>query len=63
MFDEVKVFSATMHRDRDGLGERITNWISAHCDELEIVDKTVLQSSDNQYHCLTVSLFCRHRHS
>ena len=62
MFDEVKVFSATMFRDRGQLGERITKWINAHRDGLEIVDKTVQQSSDNEYHCLSIILFCRKLH-
>ena len=61
MFDEVKVFSATMHRDRDELGERITKWINERRSEIEIVDKVVQQSSDNQYHCLTITLFFRRR--
>ena len=61
MFDEVKVFSATKFRDRDQLGELVTEWISAHHAELEIVDKTVQQSSDKGFHCLSIVLFLRRR--
>ena len=56
-FDGVKVFSATKARDRDDLGSRITSWISNNKDKMEIVDKKVTQSSDNEYHCFTVTIF------
>jgi hypothetical protein len=29
--------------------------------QLEIVDKTVTQSSDKEFHCLTITLFYRER--
>jgi len=54
----VKVFSATKAKDRDELGEQVTRWLRANAD-LEIVDRTVVQSSDNEFHCLTVVLFYR----
>lgn len=54
----VKVFSTTLARDREALGETITRWIAEH-PELEIVDKVVRQSSDRQFHCLSVTLFYR----
>jgi hypothetical protein len=56
-FDGVKVFSATKARDRDDLGSRITDWISNNKTKIEIVDKKVTQSSDNEYHCFTVTIF------
>ena len=59
-FTGVKVFSATKARERDEIGEVITQWLSAHPD-LEIVDRVVLQSSDNEFHCLTITLFYRAR--
>lgn len=55
-FDGVKVFSATKAREREELGGVITRWLRDH-PEYEIVDKSVTQSSDNEFHCLTVSLF------
>lgn len=54
----VKVFTTTLARDREALGETITRWIAEH-PELEIVDKVVRQSSDRQFHCLSVTLFYR----
>ncbi len=55
-FNGVKVFSATKAREREELGERITEWIRSHPDA-EIVDKVVTQSSDYEFHCLTISIF------
>jgi len=60
MFTGVKVFSATKAKEREELGEQVTRWMRANGD-LEIVDRTVVQSSDNEFHCLTVVLFYRHR--
>lgn len=59
-FSGMKVFSATKARERSELGEKITSWLREH-DEVEIVDKKVTQSSDNEFHCLTVTLFYRDR--
>ena len=56
-FDGVKVFSATKARDRDDLSGRITDWISNNKSKIEIVDKIVTQSSDNEYHCYTMTIF------
>src|SRR5438552_14471889 len=56
MFTGVKVFSATKAKERDDLGEQVTRWLRANAD-LEIVDRTVVQSSDNELHCLTAVLF------
>jgi hypothetical protein len=55
-FDGLKIFSATMAKDRAQLGERITAWLGEH-PEYEIVDTVVTQSSDNQYHCIAITLF------
>lgn len=55
----VKVFSATKAREREEIGEIITQWIQQN-PSLEIVDKHVLQSSDNEFHCLTITFFYRH---
>lgn len=56
----MKVFSATRARDREVLGEVITEWISLH-PEIEIVDKVVTQSSDAEFHCLAITIFYRER--
>jgi hypothetical protein len=56
----VKVFSATKAKEREGLGELVTEWIRGN-PEAEIVDKIVTQSSDSEFHCLTITLFYRTR--
>ncbi len=57
-FTGVKVFSATKAKDREELGESISRWLQANAD-LEIVDRVVSQSSDSEFHCLTIVLFYR----
>ena len=57
-FTGVKVFSATKAKDRVELGESICRWLQANAD-LEIVDRVVSQSSDSEFHCLTIVLFYR----
>ena len=42
------------------LGENVTRWMKSNSD-LEIVDKVVTQSSDHEFHCLTVTIFYRER--
>ena len=61
MFDAVKVFSATKHKERDELGEKITRWLSDREDSIEIVDTVVRQSSDSEYHCLSITIFYNHK--
>jgi PDZ domain-containing secreted protein len=55
-FSTVKVFSATLAREREQLGERIAAWLKQH-PELTPVDKVITQSSDQEFHCLSVTLF------
>ena len=55
-FTGAKVFFATKARDRDTLGEKITEWIRAN-PKSRIVSKSVTQSSDSAFHCLTITLF------
>jgi hypothetical protein len=57
MFSAVKVFSATKHKEREELGELITRWLEAQSGKIKVVDKVVTQSSDNEYHCVTVVVF------
>jgi len=60
MFTGVKVFSATKAKEREEIGENVTRWLKSNAD-LEVVDKEVRQSSDNEFHCYTLVLFYRHR--
>ncbi len=55
-FSGLKVFSATKAKEREELGQRITTWLRDH-PELTVIDKTVTQSSDREFHCLTITLF------
>lgn len=57
LFDGVKIFSATKQKEREELGETATRWLDEHASKLEIVDKMVTQSSDSEYHCLTITVF------
>ena len=51
----VKVFSATKAREREELGTVVTRWLrqNPHC---QVLEKIVTQSSDSEFHCLTVTL-------
>jgi hypothetical protein len=60
MFTGVKVFSATKAKEREELGENVTRWLKSNSN-LEIVDKVVRQSSDNEFHCYSVILFYKQK--
>lgn len=55
-FTGVKVFSTTLARDREVMGERVTAWLKDN-PTLEVVDKEGTQSSDREFHCLSLTLF------
>lgn len=57
MFNEMKVFSATKAKDRDELGDKVTAFL--HSFKGQVVDCKILQSSDNEFHCLTIVLFLK----
>ncbi len=59
-FTGVKVFSTTLARDREAMGESIGRWLAEN-PGLEIVDREVRQSSDREFHCLSITLFYRER--
>ena len=59
-FSGMKIFSTTLARDREHMGDNITRWLQDN-PQLEIVDKIVTQSSDKEFHCLTITLFYRER--
>lgn len=54
----VRVFSASRFRERELLGDAVTTWLRDH-PAYQIVDKVVTQSSDSEYHCLTITIFYR----
>jgi hypothetical protein len=51
-----KVFTATKARDRDELGEVVTRWMQSN-PRARILDKVVTQSSDREFHCLSITIF------
>lgn len=51
-----KTFSATMSKDRAALGDVVTAWLNEH-PEYAVVERTVLQSSDSEFHCLSITLW------
>jgi hypothetical protein len=55
-FNGVKVFSATMFAQRSELGETVTHWMEAH-PSVEIADIVVAQSSDQAFHCISITVF------
>lgn len=56
MSQGVKVFSATKHEDRRKLGDVVTKWLDSH-PEYKVTREEVRQSSDNEYHCLSIVIF------
>ncbi|WP_428268783.1 hypothetical protein [Haliangium sp.] len=56
----VRVFSATKAKEREALGDVVTRWVRANPDA-EVLEKIVTQSSDSEFHCLTMTLFYRNR--
>ncbi len=54
----VKVFSATKAKERDEMGDLITRWLKANPGR-DVVHRVVTQSSDKEFHCLTITLFYR----
>jgi folate-dependent tRNA-U54 methylase TrmFO/GidA len=59
-FTGVKVFTTTLARDREVMGEHISRWLAEHPD-VEVVDRVVTQSSDKEFHCLSITLFYREK--
>lgn len=51
----VKVFSATMGKERDKLGESVTDWLRHS--KVDVVETVVTQSSDSEFHCISITVF------
>ncbi len=54
-FNGVKVFSATLARNREELGGTVTEWLKQHR-SCQVVDMRVVQSSDREFHCISIVL-------
>ena len=59
-FTGVKIFSATKAKEREELGESVSRWLRSNSG-FEVVDRVVAQSSDDEFHCLTIVLFYREK--
>ncbi len=57
-FTGVKVFSATKAKEREELGDSVTRWLRAH-PQVEVTNKIVTQSSDREFHCISITVFYR----
>lgn len=53
----VKVFSATKVKDRESIGEAVTNWIAAN-PSARILKTFVTLTSDERFHCISIVLVC-----
>lgn len=51
-----KVFSATKAKEREDLGTYVTKWLKDN-PQVKLKDTVVRQSSDNEFHCLTIIVF------
>ena len=58
-FNGVKVFAATVYPKREHLGEEVTQWLENQRDQrnITVVDIVVRQSSDADFHCLSITVF------
>ena len=52
---KAKVFSTTKTRDREAMGEKLTAWLREN--DIVPTDYYVVQSSDCEYHCLSIIIF------
>ena len=59
MYNAVKVFTATKAKEREALGEVMTAWLRRNEGNIEVLNTEVRQSSDQQFHCLTIVVFYR----
>ena len=51
-----RVFTATKAKEREILGHRLTQWLEEN-PTIKIKDTKVVQSSDNEFHCLSIIVF------
>ena len=54
-YEGVKVFSATKFKERELLGEKLTEWLQTN--PVNVVDTVITQSSDSAFHCYTITVF------
>jgi hypothetical protein len=54
----VKVFTATKTKDRESIGETVTQWIATN-PNAHILKTFVTLTSDDRFHCISIVLVCR----
>lgn len=59
-FDGMVIFSASKHSERGSLGSDVTAWRQRN-PTMTIVEVRTMQSSDNEFHCVTVIVFYKNR--
>ena len=59
MLEGIKIFSATQFVLRNALGETVTAWLTEVRGIVVVDDIQVLQSSDAEFHCVTIIVFYR----
>ena len=59
VYTGAKVFTATKAKERSELGEQITHWRESN-PQFKIKNTEVVQSSDNEFHCLSIIVFFDH---
>ncbi len=59
-FDGMVIFSASKHSDREKMGADVTTW-RRHNTGVTIVEVRTMQSSDNEFHCVTVVIFYKNK--
>ncbi len=60
MLEGIKIFSSTTPDKRNTLGEAATAWLTEQRGRIVIDDINVTQSSDAEYHCVSILLFYRY---
>lgn len=59
-FDGMAMFSASKHADREKLSVDVTAWRQKNADKT-IVEVRTMQSSDNEFHCVTIAIFYKNK--
>ena len=55
-YQAAKVFSATKAKERSELGEALSYWLKEN-PNVVVKDTVVRQSSDSEFHCLSIIVF------
>lgn len=59
-FDGMEIFSASKHEERAKLGKAVSEW-RARNPTFDITDVRLTQSSDNEFHCVTIAVFYKYK--